>query len=73
MPERVENIRWPVNEQLEGGRWYPALHLPVPFLWRIKDAWLVLTNKAIAVQWPIHRGENAIHWDSPDPSEANDE
>lgn len=40
-----------VSTQLPDGRWVPALPIPHYFLkLRIRDAWLVLTGKAHAIQ-----------------------
>lgn len=44
--------------QLKDGRWVGAI--PLPFyegaIGRVRDAWAVLTDRAVAVRWP-HAGE----------------
>jgi hypothetical protein len=32
--------------------WIPARPLAGPFLWRLRDAWAVLRDRAVAVRWP---------------------
>ena len=40
-----------VSTQLPDGRWVPALPVPDFLIWRrLKDAWLVFTGKAHAIQ-----------------------
>lgn len=58
--ERIEDLlEGPMARYNFGrcGRWLPALPLPM-FGLRVllRDAWLVLTGRATAVQWPHQRG-----------------
>lgn len=37
---------------LSNGKWIPVRPLRGPLVWKIKAAWLVLTDKADAFIWP---------------------
>ena len=44
------------NHVQYGTKWWPAVPLPGPFWWRVKDAWRVLRGEAIALSRVPTRG-----------------
>ena len=54
--ERIEDLL--ASGCYVGYKGYSIPGLPVPMYglkWRLIDVWLVLTGRAVAVQWPHHR------------------
>jgi len=52
MTYTVKQIQeWAISRNIRKNVWVPARPVVGPFVWRLKEAWLVLTGKLDTLKW----------------------